>query len=977
MAFGHTAPACLLSIAFVASLAAQAPDKYGVVRQALELYRTGDCRNAEVLLRKTLLDEPKNIAARKLLGNCLLRDKKIDEARDQFQQVLEDAPQDFEAFQGLRGAVKEIQKRLELRQSLAIEARAATAEEFRSGHEFETAGKLIKDRKLDEAEKILEGIIARRPDSVPARRRLAEIYTTTGRYDKAVEEYRILAEKPGASSIFLLRMAQNFAWAENYAEAARNYRLYLKKKPDDLTSRMALANVFMWSEQYREAIAEFKLLLAKRPDNLAARITLANALIWSGRYREAIPEFERLRVKKPRDIQIPLALAQCYEHEADVEQALKAYEIALELNPTNPAALGARARLTQFLDQLPRQRAFAALERKDYEAAANLFARYLQKHPDSNETLLQIARVYSWGNITTEAEHYYEEYLGRAPQDLTARRELARMEMWTKNYAAAREQYKLLVEGPAASSEDYETLIQAYLWPGDLAGAQPYAAKLAALEPGNPLAREILADFTEQQRLVARAKAEELTAAGRYLQAVEAYRQYMDTYGKDPRLELVICRLYSWNKDFDHSIEAYRQYLSQHPQDLAARVELANVENWAAQYEFAEADYRAVLEQNPREVAAIVGLAQVMDYQGKDPFRVRDSFLEVLKVEPRNPVAQKRLEEIHPLVAPTLSLSQSDFSDSDGFIRSSNTVAVTFPLPGRIKITPFYTFGYFHQAVTGQDTRALGNGGGARIGLSPNSRLDLLGELGGFDWSQHQAVGTVNSGSSRTSLNARFDASFRPSGKDTLGISYAHRDAAYDVNTAASLPAGIMGDTFLISYQRPLAERVRFWATGGMSHYSSGTLANNPSNTQPRASARLDYLLRPWIKLGYSFRGTGFASPSALYFSPSLYQTHGLAYGLDHGISRRLRFTADGEVDYGRIATQRSTTPIGVSTTLTGAAVNTFEFAVAPGLRWRVRRNLVLQLGYRFSRGRAGSAFSAPGSIYRTHGGEINLSKVF
>jgi len=187
----------------------------------------------------------------------------------------------------------------------------------------------------------------------------------------------------------------------------------------------------------------------------------------------------------------------------------------------------------------------------------------------------------------------------------------------------------------------------------------------------------------------------------------------------------------------------------------------------------------------------------------------------------------------------------------------------------------------------------------------------------------------------------------------------------------------MMEDSGFISYQRPLSERVRFWTTAGVSHYTSGTLPTHFANTQPRLSAKLDYSPRSWITVGYSMRASGFNNASPIYFSPTLYQTHGLAYTLSKSVTRNLFVSVDGEFNYGRIGTHRSAVPIGVSTSLTGTSVNTFEIASVPRLKWRLPHRVTLQLGYRFSQGKGGSALNLPGSLYRTEGGELSLAKIF
>ena len=963
--------------AFNIDVAALDPVERDRVLRSLEFYRHGDCKNAEPLFEQILLDQPKDIATRKLLGNCLLQDKKMDEARTQFQLVLDIAPLDVEASQGLKASMSEIQKQTLLKQSLAIQSRAVTAEEFQSSHEFTDAEKLIKAHRFSEAEKILDGIVSRHPDSVPARQRLAEIYSSTNRFDKAAEMYQTLSEAKKSSPEFLLRWAENLEWGRNYPKAAQAYRLYLVRKPNDPAALLALSRILMQGGNYTEAVKSYRLYLARKPGDNDARMVLANMLMWSGHYAEAVPEFERLQQSRPADLHVRLSLAQCYQQLAEKDKALKAYQDVLNLDPAHPAALKARREYLKYFDELPRQKAYAALERNDFDTAIPYFIQYSKTHPDDAQILLQIARVCSWAKRFPDAERYYGEYLQRMPHDTAVLRELAQTELWNKQYPEARKNYELLTRDPSAKAEDYESLLQTYTWNGDLAGAQPVAQKLIQIDPHNELARQTLQTFTEQKKLAARTQAEELAAARRYPEAIQAYRRYMDAYGKDPQIELLIARLYSWGKDYTASAKAFRDYLALHPKDEQARLELANVENWSGHYGPAETDYRAVLQQNPHDVDALVGVAQVMDYQQKDPFAIRDSYLNVLRTDPRNATAEKRLEEIHPLVAPALTYSQNAFSDSDGVFRTVNSLEMTFPFHRRVRFTPLYNFGYFHQDVAHIGLESFGNGAGGRIEVAGSNGMTLLGELSGVNWSESERVGTTLFQTNRTSLNARAEASFRPDRRGTLGLSYLHKDAVYDLTSVLTLAAGIMEDRLLISYQRPLSERVRFWTTGGFSHYTSGTLPSQFTNTQPQFAARLDYQPQSWITVGYSMRASGFTNASPIYFSPTLYQTHGLAYTFSKTVTKNLFVSADGEIDYGRIGTHRSAVPIGVSTSLTGTSVNTIELALVPRLKWRLPHRITLQLGYRFSQGRGGSALNLPGSLYRTEGAEFSLAKIF
>lgn len=918
----------MLSPLAAAQEASAPPNIPELTARSLDLVRQGECRQAIPLMEQILEQQPKNVNIKKLLGECLLRQNRWDDARKQFEGVLEISPHDAAALQALQRAMEGLQRVEQVRQTLEIETRAVTADQLRAKYEFDRAGEFLKAGRLGEAEKILKDIVERQPDSVTARQRLAEIYTATNRYDQAVALYRDLASEPGAAVIFQHRLAQNLEWGGNYGEAAEQYGLYLEKRPDDLVARMALGNILQWAGRYQDAIAEYEHVLGKMPNNIRAQ----------------------------------LAIAQCHEQLEQFELALENYEKALELDPTSPQAQEARDKYTQYFNELPRKKAYAALQDGDLNAAAEHFTEYLAKNPEDKETTLQLARVYSWAERHPEARQYYGRYLQWEPGDAAVRREVAQMELWSGNYAEARKHYEQLVLSLNATAADYEALVHAYLWDRDLEGAQPYARKLAELDPGNPVAHQAMRDFAEQRRYQARSNADDLVAAGRYAEAIQAYRGYMETYGSDRELEILVCRIYSWAREFEGASACYQAYLQENPQDVAARLELANMENWTGRYYTAETHYRAVLQEQPSNTEALLGVAQVMDYRGEDPIKVKDAFDQVLEVDPANPVAQQRAEEIRPLVAPALTYAHNSFTDTDGLYWSVNRVEATLTFPNRLRLTPFWAGNFFrqrrdvlgsspeiatlNQRIAAEDGSIFGTGGGVRVEMTPSQRWHWLAEVSG-----------INYNSGRSSLNVRGELRYQVVRGHTLGLSYMRRDAIHDLWTVATLAAGMMGDTVLASYDGNLGRGWRLFAAGGITRFDRGTNAQFASNTLRRATLLVNYQVHPSLTMGYVFRLSSFTGETPLHFSPELYQVHGFSYGVDHHITENVRLLVPGEINYSRID-----------------GIDNFETSVAPRLALQLGSHLDLQVGYRFSLSRA-SAFDI--DQYRTQGGEVRLNIIF
>src|SRR6185437_11862291 len=151
------------------------------------------------------------------------------------------------------------------------------------------------------------------------------------------------------------------------------------------------------------------------------------------------------------------------------------------------SATEARDRLNA---NLPRLKAEASIAQEDYKGAAQFYLSYLDKHPESSDTLLQIARTYSWSKQYVDSSKYYDLYLQRVPNDKTAIRELAKVELTIPSFSRARQDYATLTTDARATVEDYEGLVHSYVWDGKLLEAQTSAKKLLELDPGNEVAQE-------------------------------------------------------------------------------------------------------------------------------------------------------------------------------------------------------------------------------------------------------------------------------------------------------------------------------------------------------------------------------------------------------------------------------------------------------------------------------------------------------
>jgi tetratricopeptide (TPR) repeat protein len=920
------------------------------------------------LLVNTLGREPRNLIIRRMLAGCLSREGRTAEAREQYERILDIAPGDAEAMQYLRArpAPAPAPQPAPARTAPPTERQAA-------GSDFDRAERLIKAGQLPEAEQLLAGIVAARPDLALPQQRLAEVYSTTKQFVQAAEIYERLAERAGASVEFRLYAAQNYAWASDYPNSIRNYRFYLQERADDTEALLNLSNILLWSNELDEAVTAYRAYLAKKPEDFDTRLSLANALLWSSHYEEAVAEISKVREVRPRDASVQIAIARAYDQWGRYDQAVLEYDTAIAFRPDDAELVKARARAQ--IESIMGQSA-ALVEKKNFEGAIRILQQTLDANPDSKELQLQLARVYSWGGRMREAANEYERYLSSNPADEDATREAARVYLSTPDFGRAREHFQRLTQVRSPKAEDIEGLINAWMWDGKPEGAQVAAQRLLELDPNNETALDAVRSFRDHQRENSLAEARRYVQLQQYEQALSAFREFSRAYGADRETELSIARLYGWSRQYDQALIAFQEYLQRYPSDLEARVELGDIHRFLNQHSAALNEYATVLLVDPQQPGAILGRAEALDQRGDDRKQVARAYAQALAAAPSSVHARERIEDISFQIAPAISYNQYTFTDSDGFGRTSSTLEGTIPVGGGLTVTPQYLFGYFNQyrnfdgtvcgaATSTTDRRLLkltssicaakgdvnGNGPGVRIDYNPTRQVTLALRVNRYAFSN-----------SRSSINAGGDLYVRLGPEKVLGISYARRDAAFDVNTVSTLFAGILEDLYLISYSQPITARWTMALNGGFARFDRGKDQVFEANTQRRVAARFNYAIRPGVQAGYFVRLTDFAQYTPLYFSPSFYGVAGFTYSYTKDLGRIASLALNADLGAGRVNQFRT------------GSISTVEALVGPSLTWRISSNLELNLGYTFGRSRS-SVFGSPG--YRTGGFTFGLRGAF
>jgi tetratricopeptide (TPR) repeat protein len=156
---------------------------------------------------------------------------------------------------------------------------------------------------VDKQHAVLTNWVTLYPESVDARRFLADYYTQRDQRDEALATYaQALAIDPSATSILQSLVELRMARGE-YEEAFTLYRRYLERFPNDGDMQVALADQYRQAGRFDEARQWYQRAISIDPENVAAAIGRATVDFARGEYDNAIAALQKLlaQTRLPRD----------------------------------------------------------------------------------------------------------------------------------------------------------------------------------------------------------------------------------------------------------------------------------------------------------------------------------------------------------------------------------------------------------------------------------------------------------------------------------------------------------------------------------------------------------------------------------------------------------------------------------------------------------------------------------------------------
>jgi len=269
-------------------------------RQAEEARQAGDFRGAEEIWRQVIEQDPNNAPAYLGLGNRLRDQNKLEEAIAAYEKAIEVDPNYAFAYVGLGNALR-------------------------------------SDNQLEAAKAQYEQAIELNPNLPGVYWNLGNVLADLGNSEEAIAQFRIaLKLKPDSVPVYndlgdlLLQLG-------NVEEAIAVYNEAINLGSQFVSSYVGLGNALRENNQLNQAIEAYKSAIQFNAFDASAYFALGDTYYQQKDWQQAV-EVYQAGVRLQEDYRVYTALGYAWQQLGNVEEAIAAYESAINQNPNGVLA---------------------------------------------------------------------------------------------------------------------------------------------------------------------------------------------------------------------------------------------------------------------------------------------------------------------------------------------------------------------------------------------------------------------------------------------------------------------------------------------------------------------------------------------------------------------------------------------------------------------------------------------------------------
>ena len=453
------------------------PDREEVqVRAGYLLLLAGRYEDAKRIAEALITTHPKNIDAQIILANSMANLKDLPAAIREFESAIQNDPTRVDTYLGL-ASYQVVNKNPDeavnvLRKAIAADPGSIKARLALMNIHW-ASGDLAK------TESVVKEALALEPRNELANRALAAFYVGTGRPKEAEAPLRTLADS-ATTAAPKLTLAEYYLRSGRSGEAIPLLNELVSDKDVHVPASILLARWEYTNGRKDEAQKRIDEVLTKDPANASLLLLKSQFLGADGKIDEALVRAQAAAAAAPRLPDPQYAIGMLYLQKKDTEQALKAFNEVLRLDPASADALLQVAKI-QLASGAPNASEMALKAAEDV----------VRKQPRNVDARATLVRALASRGELARADAEARKLAADAPQSAEAHNLAGAMAVATKNLPAARTAYARALVLDKNSLAAFAGLVAIDMTGGKPADAKARIQARLAAEPGNPALLEV------------------------------------------------------------------------------------------------------------------------------------------------------------------------------------------------------------------------------------------------------------------------------------------------------------------------------------------------------------------------------------------------------------------------------------------------------------------------------------------------------
>jgi putative PEP-CTERM system TPR-repeat lipoprotein len=393
---------------------------------------TGDAAQAEEWIRKAVALEPKSVLANRALVRLLASTNRYGDAEVPMRTLAEtsDDPNDELVLVDFLVSKKRYDDARPLLEKLSQTPDGFVAASTRlAGIEYEQGHR-------DRAFKLIEETITKQPGNDQVRVLKGKWLLAEGKIEQASEvadgAVRVAPRSPDVHDLLGAVHRARSDWND----ALKEYTEVVSLQPRSVGARVQSAQLQLMLGRPQQAFQLSNEALKIQPTSGDARFTLARALLDLRQPDKALAELTPLAAVAPGSAEVQVLLGQIQLARKETAAAQKSFERALEIDPTQVAALDgvvrtdvgasrvkdAQARMDQAIAKRPNDAKLLLLAGRTYATSGNvaraeaLFRRAIEADPTMMAAYNALGQLFIQQSKLDEALRDYRELVARKPK---------------------------------------------------------------------------------------------------------------------------------------------------------------------------------------------------------------------------------------------------------------------------------------------------------------------------------------------------------------------------------------------------------------------------------------------------------------------------------------------------------------------------------------------------------------------------------